>query len=159
MGKLVGGTSGLVRLGSIILSINLLEPSQAVAQAGSVGGVIGKENKDVSGTNSSRGGEGAVRDRSRATGPDRTQTRSRAAGGKVFDNPTINGIRVDRCMRWGPQDCNAPAANHWCRSKGFARATEWDSKDGPPTIFQDPQSSVRVCDQFFCGGFTKIVCE
>jgi Caspase domain len=87
------------------------------------------------------------------------QAQPRTAGPKVFENPTINGIRVDRCMKWGPTGCGSPAANYWCRSKGFAKATESDWKTGPPTIFQDPESSVKVCDYFFCGGFTKIVCE
>ncbi|MBI5319664.1 caspase domain-containing protein [Bradyrhizobium sp.] len=87
------------------------------------------------------------------------QAQTRSAGPKVFENPTINGVRVDRCMKWGPTGCGAPAANYWCRSKGFAKATDSEWKTGPPTIFQDPESSVRVCDYFFCGGFTKVVCE
>ena len=87
------------------------------------------------------------------------QAQPRTAGPKVFENPTINGIRVDRCMKWGPTGCGAPAANYWCRSKGFVRATDSDWKTGPPTIFQDPESSVKVCDYFFCGGFTRVVCE
>jgi caspase domain-containing protein len=87
------------------------------------------------------------------------QAQPRGTGSKVFENPTINGIRVDRCMKWGPTGCGTPAANYWCRSKGFAKAVGSDWKTGPPTIFQDPESSVKVCDYFFCGGFTKIVCE
>lgn len=87
------------------------------------------------------------------------QAQPRSAGPKVFDNPTINGVRVDRCMKWGPTGCGAPAANYWCRSKGFARAVDSEWKTGPPTVFQDPESSVKICDLFFCGGFTKVVCE
>jgi Caspase domain len=84
---------------------------------------------------------------------------SQPAEAKVFENPTINGVRVDRCMRWGPEGCNAPAANYWCRSKGFSHATSWSSKIAQPTIFQDQKSSVRICDFPFCGGFTRITCE
>src|SRR5262249_55191169 len=69
-------------------------------------------------------------------------------GTKVFDNPTINGIHVDRCMRWGPEGCYAPSANHWCRSKGFSRAVSWSSRNMQPTIFQDPKSPVKVCNYF-----------
>jgi uncharacterized caspase-like protein len=87
------------------------------------------------------------------------QAQPRSAGPKVFDNPTINGIRIDRCLKWGPTGCSAPAANYWCRSKGFAKATDFEWKTGPPTIFQDPESSVKICDLFFCGGFTRVVCE
>ena len=87
------------------------------------------------------------------------QAQPRSAGPKVFENPTINGVRVDRCMKWGPTGCGAPAANYWCRSKGYARAVDSEWKTGPPTVFQDPESSVKICDLFFCGGFTKVVCE
>ena len=37
------------------------------------------------------------------------QAQPRSTGPKVFDNPTINGVRVDRCMKWGPTGCGAPA--------------------------------------------------
>jgi hypothetical protein len=87
------------------------------------------------------------------------QAQPRSAGPKVFENPTINGIRIDRCLKWGPTGCSAPAANYWCRSKGYAKATDFEWKTGPPTIFQDPESSVKICDLFFCGGFTRVVCE
>lgn len=102
-------------------------------------------------------------DQSAQKSPDKvaavTQPQTHPAGPTVFENPTINGIRVDRCMKWGPSGCNAPAANFWCRSKGFAKATGWDSESIHPTVFQDPQSDVKVCDYFFCAGFSRVTCE
>jgi uncharacterized caspase-like protein len=84
---------------------------------------------------------------------------SQPAGSKLFENPTINGIRIDRCLRPGAQGCYGPAANFWCRSKGFARATSWSTQNIQPTVFQDPKGSGKICDLFFCSGFSKIVCE
>jgi hypothetical protein len=121
----------------------------AFAQAGSTGGTIGNTDKSVS------GGSEAEPSRNLSHG----QKSPKSAGPKVFENPTLNGIRVDRCMAWGPTGCNAPAANHWCRSKGFARATDSSWEVHQPTIFQDPASSVKVCDHFYCGAFTRVVCE
>jgi uncharacterized caspase-like protein len=84
---------------------------------------------------------------------------SQPAGSKVFENPTINGIRIDRCLRAGAEGCYAPAANHWCRSKGYARATSWSTQNVQPTAYQDPRGSARLCDVFFCSGFSRVVCE
>ena len=126
----------------------------AFAQAGSTGGTIGKTDKSISGEE--RGAEPNKPTKSRSRNQQPTDASARS---NVFVNPTINGIRVDRCMKWGPVGCGDPGANHWCRSKGFQRATSWSGENVRPTIFQDPQSSVKVCDYFFCGGFTRIVCE
>jgi len=126
----------------------LSSPCVAHAQAGSTGGTIGKTEKSIS------GGEDTEQPRQE---PHRAPPQS--ARSKIFEKPTINNIRVDGCMKWGPAGCGAPAANHWCRSKGFGRATEWDTERVHPTIFQDPESSVKVCDYFFCGAFTRVACE
>jgi hypothetical protein len=138
-----------------LLAVILLLASGSLAfgQAGSTGGVIGKTDKSVS---------GGAQVKPSAEKPQRALPQPappQPAKSKVFENPTIDGIRVDGCMKWGPVDCGAPAANHWCQSKGFGRATEWDTERVHPTIFQDPQSSVKVCDYFFCGAFTHVVCE
>jgi hypothetical protein len=126
----------------------------AFAQAGSTGGVIGKQDKSASGGESATEPRAPAKSRSKGKRPTDGSARS-----KVFENPTINGIRVDRCMTLEQAGCNAPAANHWCRSKGFARATSWNWEINHPTIFQSPQSSVKVCDQSICGAFTRIMCE
>ena len=126
----------------------------AFAQAGATGGTIGKTDKSVLGEERAAEPRKPAKSRSREQRPAEAPARS-----NVFINPTINGIRVDRCMKWGPVGCGDPGANHWCRSKGFQRATSWSGETVRPTIFQDPASSVKVCDYFFCGGFTRIECE
>ena len=120
----------------------------AHAQAGSTGGSVAKTDKSISGDAKTE----QPRQRSQHAPP-------QSARSRIFENPTINNIRVDGCMKWGPVDCGAPAANHWCRAKGFKRATDWSVEKVHPTIFQDPQSSVKICDYFFCGAFARIECE
>ncbi|MGA7074271.1 hypothetical protein [Bradyrhizobium sp.] len=139
---------------AVILFLAGAVPCVAQVQPGSTGGSIGKTDKSIS------GGEGAAEPRA----PAKLRSNSRrptdgSARSKVFENPTINGIRVDGCMKWGPVGCGSPAANHWCRSKGFRQATSWDTEKIHPTIFQDPESPVKVCDYFFCGAFSRVVCE
>jgi hypothetical protein len=132
-----------------LLAVIIFLASGALAfQAGSTGGTIGKTDKSIS------GGEGT-----KPPGEKPQRAPPQSTKSKVFENPMINDIRVDGCMKWGPVDCGAPAADHWCRSKGFARATDWSTERVHPTIFQDPQSSVKVCDYFFCGAFSRVVCE
>ena len=147
--------SGMSEAGRWIASILLLgmlaclaASATAFAQAGSTGGSVAKTNKSISGDAEAE--------------PQRQKSHpapAPAARSKIFENPMIAGIRVDGCMKWGPVDCGAPAANHWCRSQGFERAVEWNTERVHPTIFQDPQSSVKVCDYFFCGAFTHIACQ
>jgi hypothetical protein len=132
----------------------------AFAQAGATGGTIGKTDKSVSGGGDQPAPELRSTAPARPRGADKKPSSDEKGtrGQKVFVNPTIKGIRVDGCMKWGPVDCGAPAADHWCRSKGFEHAIEFSTEKVHPTIFQDPQSSVRVCDYFFCGAFNRIVC-
>jgi hypothetical protein len=126
----------------------------AFAQAGSTGGTIGKTDKSAVGDDGKAEPRKPPNSRSSKPRPEQAPARL-----NVFQNPTINGIRVDGCMKWGPVGCGDPAANYWCRSKGFKRATSWSKENTRPTIFQDPESSHKVCDYFFCGGFTRIACE
>jgi hypothetical protein len=129
-------------------------PCLAQVQPGSTGGSIGKTDKSILGDEGVAEPRAPAKSRSNGQRPTGGSTRS-----NVFENPTINGIRVDGCMKWGPEGCGTPAANHWCRSKGFHRATSWDTEKVHPTIFQDPGSSVKVCDFFFCGAFSRVACE
>jgi hypothetical protein len=122
----------------------------AFAQAGSTGGSIGKQGKSVS------GGTEAPPPVVTQPAPRRpAPTAIPAAKSNVFINPTLDGKRVDRCLSFG-QGCNEPAATHWCRSKGFERAVEWESARARPTILQKDRS---VCDFLICDGFTRVVCE
>jgi hypothetical protein len=149
----VSGTR-LTKLVILLVLFVITQQQGALAQAGSTGGVIGKQEKSVSGGEAAAEPHAPAKSRSSSQRPSDDVAKS-----KVFENPTINGIRVDGCMKWGPSGCGDPAANHWCRSKGFRRATSWDTEKVHPTIFQASDSPVKVCDYFFCGAFSRVVCE
>ena len=131
----------------------LANVSSALAQAGTTGGTIGKQDKSISGSEEAdrpRAAAPAKRPTARKREPTRPESKQ-----KVFVNPTINGIRVDRCLRFA-SECNEPAATEWCRSKGFAHATEWKWDYVPETV---GQSDGHRCNDPACGGFSKISCE
>jgi hypothetical protein len=138
---------------ALILVLGMLAPfavgETAFAQ-GSTGGTIGKTEKSVSGNVDGERPQHKPQ-RSKVTRPIGTNARQ-----KLFINPTINGVRVDRCWHYGIE-CDERAATEWCRSKGLARATEWKWEYVPDTV---GQSDGRRCPaSVACGGFSKISCE
>ena len=125
---------------------------EVFAQAGSTGGTIGKHDKSVSGSSEV---EQSQRTAKRPKHHSGVTTRQKDET-KTFDNPTIDGIRVDHCWHFATE-CDEPAATEWCRSKGFNHATEWKWENLADTI---GQSDKRRCPMpGWCGGFSKITCE
>ena len=127
-------------------------PGIVLAQAGSTGGSIGKRGKSAVG-----GTTEPVRRTTHSKRKKHNSARHKRSATRVFINPTINGIPLDRCVTWG-SNCNEPAASEFCRSKGFARATEWKWSGMKKTIIQ---SNRQICTSAMslCGGFTRIVCK
>jgi hypothetical protein len=82
-------------------------------------------------------------------------------GREVFNNPMIEGYRLDWCLHWGKQ-CGKAAANAWCSRKmgkadGYAIRWEVDADIGvssPTYVIADE----KVCDRNFCDGFKWIEC-
>jgi hypothetical protein len=75
---------------------------------------------------------------------------------RVFANPMLQGMSVDRCLYWA-QQCDAPAATAYCRSQGMSQALSWTWSYMAPTYVQ---GDGRVCsDPNGCGGFTSITCQ
>lgn len=78
---------------------------------------------------------------------------------RTFENPEIDGRRLDLCLVWGGQ-CGKPAADAWCREGGFAEAREWkpafDIGATSPTLVLTDR---RLCDGAGCDGFASITCE
>jgi len=100
----------------------------------------------------------------------RSETRARrntlrnciGGGGPVtrtFNNPRINGVRLDWCRRWS-QQCGRPAANAFCRRRGYARAV---SHRQAVDIGRWTQTRIittgQICSANFCDGFRHITCE
>jgi hypothetical protein len=137
---------------ALIFAAVTLLPALAWGQSetGSTGGAIGKTGREES------GGREEQQEKSAAPG----QGERRAPTGqaknrqKTFVNPTLNGVRVDRCLNFG-SDCDEPAAAAWCRSKGLSRAVSWKVEPSPETIIQNGRTKCA----FACDGFAQIVCE
>ena len=136
-----------------------------LAQAGSAGGTIGKQDKTISG-----GGEGREEPSERSsprTSPkripqfdrsnDANPKTDKAGDPKTFVNPTVNGMRIDWCTSAaglaGP--CGEPSASAWCRMKGLSRAINFKMGIG--------SSAYRLADHsvcnFSCGQLTLVICE
>lgn len=76
-----------------------------------------------------------------------------------FVAPTIKDFRLDWCRNWG-EGCGGPAAELFCREKGFDKATRWSidpnvgARGIPTLVFGDG----RLCQGPNCAGFRVIVC-
>jgi hypothetical protein len=72
--------------------------------------------------------------------------------------PIYQNYRVDSCLSLNRQ-CGQPAADAWCRAKGFAKAIDWavdhDIGATTPTYLMGDQG---LCDHTLCDGFKYITC-
>lgn len=81
-----------------------------------------------------------------------------SAATKTINRPMFNGNRLDWCLKWS-EDCGRPAADAYCRSQGYARATFFF-----PDRHIGARSPTRLigtgatCDLNHCDGFRQIVC-
>lgn len=77
----------------------------------------------------------------------------------TFQDPVLDGYRVDYCFAWGDR-CGKPAATAFCVAKGYAGALEWQiAEDIGATSPTRTQGDKRICDQPACDGFFKITCS
>lgn len=87
-----------------------------------------------------------------------TVTFSHAAD-QEFANPKIGKNRLDYCFSW-QKGCGQEAADAFCTSKGFAKASDFTIAQGiganSPTRTIGDNS---VCDNDSCDGFMSITCE
>ncbi len=76
-----------------------------------------------------------------------------------FVAPVIKDFRLDWCRNWGVA-CGGPAAELFCKEKGFDKATRWSIEPNvgargiPTLVFGDG----RLCRAPNCSGFRVIVC-
>ena len=76
-----------------------------------------------------------------------------------FVAPVIKDFRLDWCRNWGAA-CGGPAADLFCKEKGFEKATRWSIEPNvgargiPTLVFGDG----RLCKAPNCSGFRVIVC-
>jgi hypothetical protein len=151
---------------AVTAALSMLFPVTVLAQAGSTGGTIGKTDKSVSGENTA-GSPGFVVDNPKHRRRSMEEAKRRRSGEstrpegkqKVFVNPTIDGLPVDRCLTYAA-DCNEPAATAWCRRKGISRATDWkyENKTRIGQVVGASTGDRRDC-KFGCDGFTQVICK
>jgi len=72
-----------------------------------------------------------------------------------FENPRVNGQVVDRCLNWG-SNCEMPAADNFCRQKGFSAAASFEFANMRPTLVVGDD---KICNEDMCQGFTTITCR
>jgi hypothetical protein len=73
-----------------------------------------------------------------------------------YKNPKIGGYALDYCKKWG-KECGKPAADAYCRKKGYRQALKYSvKKDTPPTKVI---SSDQVCQAPGCDRIDYVVCE
>ncbi|MEJ2164282.1 MAG: hypothetical protein P8X90_02055 [Desulfobacterales bacterium] len=73
-----------------------------------------------------------------------------------YNSPKVKGYALDYCQSWG-QKCGRPAADAYCRSKGYRRALRYRVKqNAPPTkVISDG----RVCNAPGCDRIDWVACE
>jgi hypothetical protein len=74
----------------------------------------------------------------------------------LIDGPTVDGVPLDYCLTWAT-DCGQPAADAYCRGRGYGRAVSYRAaSDAPPTkTLGDRQE----CREPFCDALAQVVCE
>lgn len=77
---------------------------------------------------------------------------------RVFANPAWKNRRLDVCLRWGV-DCGKPAADAFCRTKGYADALHALPDANSGYAHTRVISSDQICDKPFCRGFQQIICR
>lgn len=85
----------------------------------------------------------------------RGERAARGEAGHRFVEPRIHGKAVDRCLNWG-ENCEQPAADAFCRQKGFSTAAAFEFANMRPTLVVGDD---KVCDEGYCQGFTTITCR
>jgi hypothetical protein len=76
------------------------------------------------------------------------------ATGHVFTNPTLRGVRIDRCLYY-ERECNEPAAFAWCQRFGYSRLVKW------AWVYTSSTTTLGdggACKHEKCGAFSTITC-
>jgi hypothetical protein len=75
-----------------------------------------------------------------------------------FDYPIHNVYRLNYCLT-SKGDCGSPAAQAWCKTQGFGKATAWEIDENIGSLFPTVViGEDRICAQFICDGFQEITC-
>lgn len=73
-----------------------------------------------------------------------------------YKNPKVNGYALDYCRTWGA-DCGKPAADAFCKNKGYRNALSFHvRKNTPPTRVI---GNGRICRDAGCDRIDRVVCQ
>jgi hypothetical protein len=74
----------------------------------------------------------------------------------AFKNPKVNNYALDFCRQWG-EACGKPAADAFCRSKGYRESVDFAVRhDNPPTRLI---GTGQICNQLFCDRIVLVTCK
>ena len=74
----------------------------------------------------------------------------------VILDPKINGYALDNCREWS-RNCGKPAADSYCRSKGYGSAISFLLQENtPPTIIFNGGD---ICTGYFCDRISLVKCQ
>jgi hypothetical protein len=73
---------------------------------------------------------------------------------RTFSSPRLGGARLDWCLQWSAS-CGKPAADAYCRSRGFAGAINFSQARG---VGRTRLISGGACNGPTCAGFGHITC-
>lgn len=73
-----------------------------------------------------------------------------------FVSPTVNGYDLDYCREWGI-NCGQPAADAYCRSKGFVRAIDFAVQHNHQRT--RVINGGQVCDGGYCDRISEVTCK
>jgi len=76
------------------------------------------------------------------------------SGSVMFQNPIHNGYKIDRCLYYGSQ-CDKPAADKFCQTKGYVTAKSWRWAYVQQTYIL---GDGKICKGGGCGGFEYVEC-
>ena len=78
---------------------------------------------------------------------------------RTFKKPKTGSYRVDWCYKWAKQ-CGEPAANRYCKTKGYDEATDFEKAEDIGDEFPTKVLGTgQICDDESCDGFKFITCD
>ena len=86
------------------------------------------------------------------------ETAAVPAAGVTFNLPLLQGYRLHACLQ-GQQGCGEPAANAWCRARGFTKSSGFRIDENIGSLFPTLAiENLELCANFVCDGFKEITC-
>ena len=77
---------------------------------------------------------------------------------QTFAYPVHQVYRLNYCLT-SNGDCGAPAAQAWCETQGFGKASAWTIDENIGALFPTVVlGEDRICARFICDGFREITC-